>query len=85
MSIIDEVRHLDGIKGNFMISQSEYCAPLILYRKVEHYETRLLQDDQEISHKIRELVEYSDELLVCSSFEGMQMIYDSFLISIKRC
>jgi hypothetical protein len=39
-----------------------------------HYETRLLEDDQEISHKIRELVEYSDELLVCSSFEGMQMI-----------
>jgi len=35
MSIVDELRHLDGIKGNFMISQSEYCAPLILYRKGE--------------------------------------------------
>ena len=33
MSIVDELRHLDGIKGNFMISQSEYCAPSILYRK----------------------------------------------------
>jgi hypothetical protein len=49
-----------------------------------HYETRLLEDDQEISHKIRELVEYSDELLVCSSFEGMQMIYNSFLDSYKK-
>jgi two-component system sensor histidine kinase VicK len=35
VSIVDELRHLDGIKGNFMISQSEYCAPLILYRKAE--------------------------------------------------
>ena len=128
MSIVDELRHLDGIKGNFMISQSEYCAPSILYRKAGiapqiiysnireviehqqyifdtfwskgiaaekkikeieegvfvHYETRVLEDDQEISHKIRELVEYSDELLVCSSFEGMQMIYDSFLDSYKK-
>ena len=49
-----------------------------------HYETRLLEDDQEISHKIRELVEYSDELLVCSSFEGMQMYTIAFLIPIKR-
>lgn len=128
MSIVDEVRHLDGRKGKFMIIQSEYCAPLILYRKVEtaqqiiysnireviehqqyifdtfwskdiaaekkikeieegvfvHYETRLLQDDQEISHKIKELVEYSDELLDCSSFEGMQMIYNSFLDFYKK-
>lgn len=27
MSIVDEVRHLDGIKGNFMISETEYLAP----------------------------------------------------------
>ncbi|MGA9152439.1 MAG: hypothetical protein WBZ36_17830, partial [Candidatus Nitrosopolaris sp.] len=27
MSIVDEVRHLDGIKGNFMISEIEYLAP----------------------------------------------------------
>ena len=30
---VDELRHLDGIKGNFMISESEYLAPLILYEK----------------------------------------------------
>ena len=30
---VDELRHLDGIKGNFMISEQEYLAPLILYEK----------------------------------------------------
>ena len=30
MSMVDELRHLDGIKGNFMISESEYLAPVIL-------------------------------------------------------
>jgi signal transduction histidine kinase len=33
--IVGEIRHLDGIKGNFMISESEYLAPLILFRKGE--------------------------------------------------
>src|SRR6516165_5688313 len=27
MSIVDELRHLDGIKGNFMVSEIEYLAP----------------------------------------------------------
>jgi two-component system sensor histidine kinase VicK len=30
---VDDLRHLDGIKGNFMISEEEYLAPLILYEK----------------------------------------------------
>ena len=33
ITIVDELRHLDGIKGNFMISETEYLAPLILYEK----------------------------------------------------
>lgn len=28
IKIVDELRHLDGIKGNFMISESEYLAPI---------------------------------------------------------
>jgi signal transduction histidine kinase len=28
--IVDELRHLDGMKGNFMISESEYLAPVLL-------------------------------------------------------
>ena len=30
---VDELRQLDGIKGNFMISETEYLAPIILYEK----------------------------------------------------
>ena len=33
ISIVDEIRHLAGIKGNFMISESEYLAPIILFEK----------------------------------------------------
>jgi two-component system, OmpR family, sensor histidine kinase VicK len=33
ITIVDEMRHLDGIKGNFMLSETEYLAPVILYEK----------------------------------------------------
>jgi len=33
MTIVDELRHLDGIKGNFMLSEKEYLAPVILFEK----------------------------------------------------
>jgi signal transduction histidine kinase len=33
ISLVDEMRHLDGIKGNFMISEAEYLAPIILFEK----------------------------------------------------
>src|SRR5215831_18019005 len=31
ISVVDELRHLDGIKGNFYISEIEYAAPSILH------------------------------------------------------
>ena len=30
---VDELRHLDGIKGNFMVSDQEYLAPVVLFEK----------------------------------------------------
>jgi two-component system, OmpR family, sensor histidine kinase VicK len=33
LSTVSELRHLDGIKGNFMISESEYLAPAVLLEK----------------------------------------------------
>src|SRR4030095_3406321 len=30
-SIIGDLRHLDGIKGNFMISETEYLAPVVSF------------------------------------------------------
>jgi hypothetical protein len=125
--LVDEVRHLDGIKGNFMLSQSEYLAPVILFEtgkisseiiyskikelveqqqyifdtfwaraipaeqkirelesaKSTYYETqtetetKLLEDQDQISKSIKQLIDNSDELLVCSDFDGMQMIYNN--------
>jgi two-component system, OmpR family, sensor histidine kinase VicK len=125
--LVDELRHLDGIKGNFMLSQSEYLAPVILFetgeisseiiyskikelveqqqyifdtfwtraipaeqklRELEsarstYYETqtetktKLLEDQDQISKSIKQLIDNSDELLVCSDFDGMQMIYNN--------
>jgi two-component system, OmpR family, sensor histidine kinase VicK len=33
MSMVDELRHLDGIKGNFMLSESEYVSPVVSTEK----------------------------------------------------
>jgi two-component system, OmpR family, sensor histidine kinase VicK len=33
MEIVDELRHLEGIKGNFMLSETEYLSPIILFEK----------------------------------------------------
>jgi two-component system sensor histidine kinase VicK len=33
LSTVSELGHLDGIKGNFMISESEYLAPAVLFEK----------------------------------------------------
>jgi len=35
MKIVDEFRHLDGIKGNFMISEREYLAPTTSHEKAQ--------------------------------------------------
>ena len=51
MSIVDEVRHLDGIKGNFMISEIEYLAPA-----TSHEETKLAA--LIIYSSVREIVEH---------------------------
>jgi signal transduction histidine kinase len=34
-SIVDELRHLDGIKGSFMVSESEYLAPVVLFENAK--------------------------------------------------
>jgi two-component system, OmpR family, sensor histidine kinase VicK len=33
MTIVDELRHLDRIKGNFMLSETEYLSSLVLFEK----------------------------------------------------
>jgi signal transduction histidine kinase len=33
MTIVDDLRHLEGIKGNFMLSEIEYISPVVLFEK----------------------------------------------------
>jgi phosphatidylserine/phosphatidylglycerophosphate/cardiolipin synthase-like enzyme len=121
ISIVDEMRHLDGIKGNFMISESEYLAPIILFEKgkiasqiiysnqkeivdqhqyifdilwnkatsaehrikeigegvvwQEHYQTRFIENPNEVSEEIKKTINTSDEdWSICSTFDGLLMM-----------
>ncbi len=122
MSIVDEVRHLDGIKGNFMVSEIEYLAPstshqgaklaaLIIYSSVKeivehqqymfetlwnksmsaerrikeledgittHYQTKVIEDPDEIVRKIGHQVANSNESCACLTSGGMQYSYNHF-------
>src|SRR5215813_187891 len=121
MSIVDEVRHLDGIKGNFMISEIEYLAPatshekklatLIIYSNVKeivehqqyvfetlwsksmsaekrmrelkqgiitHYQTKVIEDPDEVVKEISSLIANSNELCTCLTSGGMQYAYNHF-------
>ena len=122
MSIVDEVRHLDGIKGNFMISEIEYLAPatsyeetklapLIIYSSVReivehqqyvfetlwnksmsaekrirdleqgittHYQTKVIEDPDEVVREISRLIANSNELCTCLTSGGMQYSYNHF-------
>ena len=123
VTIVEELRHLDGIKGNFMVSETEYLAPVILFEKgkmapqavysnlkevveqqqyifdsfwikamdaeerikeieegrVIHYETKVLKNQEEIGNKIKELLDHSNELLVCVRYGGLQLGFSRFL------
>jgi len=151
--IIDGLRHLDRLKSNFMLSESEYISLLgssslnekrdkkiiskviysnnksfieeqqyffdILWNKaipaekkineIEHsnpvvktenpakqkiveekeerivnYEAKILENPDEIKNRIIHLAETSSQLLIVSSYGGMQLIYNKFLNSYKK-
>ena len=48
LKIVDELRHLDGIKGNFMVSETEYVAPLILFEHGKIAPQAVYSDTKEI-------------------------------------
>jgi hypothetical protein len=122
MSIVGEVRHLDGIKGNFMVSEMEYLAPatsheeaklaaLIIYSSVReivehqqyafetlwnksmpaekrireleegittHYQTRVIEDPDDVIKEISRLIANSNELSTCLISGGLQYSYNHF-------
>jgi signal transduction histidine kinase len=48
MSIVDGLRHLDGIKGNFYVAEDEYVAPSTVHEKGEFSEWMIYSDVKEI-------------------------------------
>ena len=127
MSMVDEVRHLDGIKGNFMISESEYLAPVtspdkikpadtIIFSNVKeivehqqyvfhtfwdkaipaeqkireieegivHYDTRIINDSQQIIKEIHRLIADSNELYSCLTTGGIEYSYNHFFETKKK-
>ncbi len=126
MKIVDELRHLDGVKGGIAVSETEYMATTILeegkpltqviysnvrevieqgqyifdtlwntaipaerkIREIEegitHYESKVLENPDEIFKQIIHLAETSTELSIVSSFGGMQLIYNNFFDIYKK-
>ncbi len=51
ISIVDELRHLDGIKGNFMVSEIEYLAPATSYEEAKLAALIIYSNVREIEHQ----------------------------------
>jgi two-component system sensor histidine kinase VicK len=48
ISTVDELRHLNGIKGNFYVSEQEYAAPATLHEKRKSSDMMIYSDVKEI-------------------------------------
>jgi signal transduction histidine kinase len=121
LTMVDELRHLDGIKGNFYISETAYLAPATFHEKgkpaaqiiysnvkeiVDHqkyvfdsfwgrsipaeqrireieegtvrYETRIIENPDEIIRQIRRYSAASNELSTCLSSGGLHYSHKYF-------
>ena len=127
VKMVDELRHLEGIRGNFYVNETEYIAPATLHTKgkpashivysnvkeiveqqrqfvfdsfwsrsvpaeqkiveieeaITHYETRIVEDPDQIIEEISRLTANSNELSTCPTPGGMQYSYNYFF-KIKR-
>jgi two-component system, OmpR family, sensor histidine kinase VicK len=119
-----EVRHLDGLLGNFGVSEKEYLGEAggkeffthLIYsnkkeivdqqryifenlwnnavpalRKIKEieegivpYETKIIDNEEEIVKQIIHLADVSTGLSIVSSYGGMQLIYDKFFDVYKK-
>ena len=121
LTMVDELRHLDGIKGNFYITETAYIAPATFHEKgetgaqiiysnvrevVEHqlyvfdsfwsraipaeerireiqegkvrYQTRIIENPDEIIRQISNLTASSNELSTCLSSGGLHYSHKYF-------
>jgi two-component system, OmpR family, sensor histidine kinase VicK len=128
LKVVDELRHIDGIKGNFYLSETEYIAPARLHKKgkpasqiiysnvkeiiehqqnfvfdsfwsraipaeqrikeieegIVHYETKVLENKEQISSHMKSVIEKASERSVVSSIGGMQLVYNNFFEEYKK-
>jgi two-component system sensor histidine kinase VicK len=128
IKIVDDLRHINGIKGNFYLSETEYIAPAsfhekgkpaswIIYSNVKEiveyqrhfvfdsfwsrsipaeqkikeieegiirYETRIVEDPNQIIEEISRLTASSNELSACLTSGGMQYSYNYFFETKKK-
>jgi two-component system, OmpR family, sensor histidine kinase VicK len=118
---VDELRHIDGIKGNFYVSENEYVAPATFHHKgkpashiiysnvreivehqhyvfesfwsraipaqqrikeieegVIHYQTKIVDNPDEIIKEISRLTADSNELATCLAPGGIQYSHNHF-------
>jgi two-component system, OmpR family, sensor histidine kinase VicK len=126
MNIVDELRHLDGVKGGMAVSETEYMATTILeeskplteviYSNVKEvveqgqyifdtlwrsgksaeqkikeieegvirYETRIIEDPEEVIKEIGRLTASSNKLDTCLTSGGLQYSYNYIFHTKKR-
>ena len=127
IKMVDELGHLEGIKGNFYISETEYIAPAIFHEKgkpaswiiysnvkeiveyqrqfvfdsfwsrtipaeqkikeieegITHYETKVLENKEDIFNHIKSVLDKANERSVVSSIGAMQFVYNNFFEEYK--
>ena len=126
MTLVDELRHLDGVKGGMAVSESEYMATTILeeskplteviYSNVKevveqgqyifdtlwrsailaeqkikeieegviHYETRIIEDPEEVIKEIGRLTASSNKLDTCLTSGGLQYSHNYLFLIQKK-
>jgi two-component system sensor histidine kinase VicK len=128
IKMVDEFRHIEGIKGNFYLSETEYIAPASLHEKgkpaaqiiysnvkeivehqrqfvfdsfwsrsipaeqkikeieegITHYETKVLENKEQIHNHMKSVIEKASERSVVSSVGGMQLVYNNFFEEYKK-
>jgi nitrogen-specific signal transduction histidine kinase len=126
MKIVDELRHLDGVKGGMAVSESEYMATTVLEESkplteviysnvkevveqgqyifdtlwrsaisaeqkikeieegVTRYETRLIENPDEVIKEIGRLIASSNKLDTCLTSGGLQYSHNYFFDLRKR-
>jgi two-component system, OmpR family, sensor histidine kinase VicK len=127
LKIVNELHHIEGIKGNFYISEREYIAPATFHKKgkpashviysnvkeiveyqrqfvfdsfwsrsipaeqkikeieegITHYETKVLENKQQIFNHMKAVLGKANERSVVSSVGGMQLVYNNFFEQYK--